>query len=100
MRRLREAKNDQNCGKTTHGFYTTITLRLIMASLSVPINTPLTLSKNSTNTIEQPPNLPDLAPCDFFLFGRLKKPLRRMRFSSREEIIEKIEDGPKGHTAN
>ena len=27
------------------------------------------LAKNETNTIQQPPNSPDLAPCDFFLFG-------------------------------
>lgn len=40
------------------------------------------LTKNGTNTIQQPPNSSDLAPCDFFLFGRLKKPLRGTRFSS------------------
>ena len=27
------------------------------------------LAKNETNTIQQPPNSPDLALCDFFLFG-------------------------------
>lgn len=47
------------------------------------------LTKNATNTIQQPPNSPDLAPCDFFLFNRVKKPLRGTRFSSREEVIEK-----------
>ncbi|EFN87778.1 hypothetical protein EAI_10319, partial [Harpegnathos saltator] len=47
------------------------------------------LTKNGTNTIQQPPNSPDLAPCDFFLFGRFKKPLRGTCFSSQEEIMEK-----------
>lgn len=47
------------------------------------------LAKNGTNTIQQPPNSPDLAPCDFFLFDRLKKPLRGTRFSTRDEIMEK-----------
>ena len=47
------------------------------------------LAKNETNTIQQPPNLPDLAPCDFFLFGRLKKPLRGTRYSTRDEVMEK-----------
>ena len=47
------------------------------------------LAKNGTNTIQQPPNLPDLAPCDFFLFGRFKKPLRGTRYSTRDEVMEK-----------
>jgi len=45
--------------------------------------------QNVMNTIPQPPNSPDLAPCDFFLFDQLKKPLRGTRFSSRKEIIQK-----------
>jgi len=45
--------------------------------------------KNSTNTIQQPPNSSDLAPCDFFLFGRLKKSLRGTRFESVEAIKQK-----------
>ena len=47
------------------------------------------LAKNEMNTIQQPPNLPDLAPCDFFLFGRLEKPLRGTRYSTRDEVMEK-----------
>ena len=31
---------------------------------------------------------PNLAPCDFFLFGRLKKPLRGTRYSTRDEVME------------
>jgi len=27
------------------------------------------LTKNETNTIQQPSNSPDMAPCDFFLFN-------------------------------
>lgn len=49
-------------------------------------------TKNATNTIQQPPNSPDLAPCDFFLFNRVKKPLRGTRFSSREEVMEKSQE--------
>lgn len=47
------------------------------------------LTKNGTNTIQQPSNSPDLAPCDFFLFDRVKKPLRGTRFNSRKEVMEK-----------
>jgi len=44
------------------------------------------LTKNKTNTIQQPSNSPDVAPCDFFLFDRVKKPLRGTRFNSRKEM--------------
>ena len=47
------------------------------------------LAKNETRTIQQPSNSPDLASCDFFLFGRLKKPLRRTRYNTRDEVMEK-----------
>lgn len=44
------------------------------------------LAKNSTNVLQQPPYSPDLAPCDFFLFPKLKLPLRGTRFESIEAI--------------
>lgn len=44
------------------------------------------LAKHSVNIIEQPPYSPDLAPCDFFLFSKLKFPLRGMRFESIDDI--------------
>lgn len=47
------------------------------------------LAENNTNTIQQAPNSPDLALCDFFLFGRLKKSLRGSSSGSRETITEK-----------
>ncbi|XP_071649994.1 protein GVQW3-like [Temnothorax longispinosus] len=47
------------------------------------------LQKRDRVDIAKPSNSPDLAPCDFFLFNRIKKPLRGTRFSSREEIMEK-----------
>ena len=47
------------------------------------------LATNETNTIHQPPNLPDLAPCYFFLFGRLKKSLCGTRYSTRDDVMEK-----------
>ncbi|EFN61003.1 hypothetical protein EAG_12198, partial [Camponotus floridanus] len=34
------------------------------------------LAKNSTNVLDHPPYSPDLAPCDFFLFSKLKLPPR------------------------
>ncbi|KAG5308118.1 MOS1T transposase, partial [Acromyrmex insinuator] len=46
-------------------------------------------AKNSTHIIPQPPYSPDLAPCDFWLFSKLKRPLRGHRFEPIEEIKEK-----------
>ena len=34
----------------------------------------------------QPPYSPDLAPCDFFLFPKLKRPMEGRRFATIEEI--------------
>ena len=50
------------------------------------------LTKNETNNIQQSSNSPDMAPADFFLFDRVKKPLRGKtitRFNSRKEVMEK-----------
>ena len=44
------------------------------------------LAKHKTKVIVQPPYSPDLAPCDFFLFPKLKYPLRRTRHESIEAI--------------
>ncbi|UYV76983.1 CLCN3 [Cordylochernes scorpioides] len=44
---------------------------------NAPVHTALKISKfrqdHSTSVFPQPPYSPDLAPCDFFLFGKLKK---------------------------
>ncbi|CAK9833043.1 Mariner Mos1 transposase [Anthophora retusa] len=49
------------------------------------------LAKNSTNAIEQAPYSPDMAPCDCFLFPKLKLPLRGRRFESIEAIKENLQ---------
>ncbi|CAK9799629.1 Mariner Mos1 transposase [Anthophora quadrimaculata] len=47
------------------------------------------LTKNNVNTVPQAAYSPDMAPCDFFLFARLKLPLRGKRFQTIEAIKEK-----------
>ena len=44
------------------------------------------LAKNITVIIPQPPYLPDLAPCDFFRFPKLKKPMKGKRFATIDDI--------------
>jgi len=43
------------------------------------------LAKHGTAQLQQPPYSPDLAPCDFFLFTRLKKVLKEHRFEAKED---------------
>ena len=47
------------------------------------------LAKNKTVIMLQPSNSPDLAPADFFLFPKLKTPMKAKRFAMIEEIEEK-----------
>jgi len=57
---------------------------------NAPSHTALVLrdhfAKNSTHIVPQPLYSPDLVPCDFWLFSKLKRLLRGHRFDSIEEI--------------
>jgi hypothetical protein len=44
------------------------------------------LAKRGTVQLQQPPYTPELAPCDFLLFPRLKKVLKGHRFGATESI--------------
>ena len=44
------------------------------------------LAKNNIAVLEQPPYSPDLAPCDFFLFSKLKKVIKGTPFQDSEAI--------------
>jgi len=44
------------------------------------------LTKNKMAVIPHRPDSPDLAPCDFFLFPKMKLKLKRRRFVTIEEI--------------
>jgi len=46
------------------------------------------LAKHQTFIVPHPPNSPDLAPADFFLFPKLKPTLKGRRFQITEEIQE------------
>ena len=41
-------------------------------------------------TVPQPPYSPDLAPCDFYLFTKLKEKLRGCRYETIEEMKEAV----------
>ncbi|PNF25826.1 hypothetical protein B7P43_G11746 [Cryptotermes secundus] len=44
------------------------------------------LAKNKMAVVPHPPYSPDLAPCDFFLFPKMKIKLKGRRFDTVEEI--------------
>ena len=44
------------------------------------------LSKNSFALLRQPPHNPDIHPCDFWLFPKLKKPLKGQRFVDKTTV--------------
>ncbi|UYV63933.1 hypothetical protein LAZ67_2006053 [Cordylochernes scorpioides] len=44
------------------------------------------LAKNNTLMMLQPPYSPDLAPCNFFLFPKLKRPMKGRRYATLDEI--------------
>jgi hypothetical protein len=41
--------------------------------------------------MNHPASSPDLAPCDFFLFGSMKKNFSRLRFSPADELFQGVE---------
>ena len=41
-------------------------------------------------TVRQPPYSPDLTPCDFWLFPKLKEKLRGCRYETIEEMKEAV----------
>jgi hypothetical protein len=48
------------------------------------------LAKHCITQVCQPPYSPDLAPCNFWLFPKLKLPLKGKRFQTVDEIKEKV----------
>ncbi|UYV79154.1 hypothetical protein LAZ67_17001276 [Cordylochernes scorpioides] len=44
------------------------------------------LAKNNTLMMPQPPYSPDMATCDFFLFPKLKRPMKGRRYATLDEI--------------
>jgi len=59
--------------------HTAISVNQFLASKNIPVD-------------PQPPYLPDLSPCDFFLFPRLKKHLKGRHFVTLENIQEAVTD--------
>lgn len=50
------------------------------------------LASHNLKTMDHPPYSPDLAPCDFWLFSRLKRSLRGRRFADEDEVEEAVNE--------
>ena len=50
------------------------------------------LARNNMTQLSHPPYSPDMAPCDFWFFPRLKSPLKGRHFLDREELIRATDD--------
>ena len=48
------------------------------------------LAENNIAVLEQPPCLPDLAPCDFFLFPKLKGVIKGTRFQDSTAVTKEL----------
>jgi len=48
------------------------------------------LTKNSMTQLLHPPYSPNLAPCDFFLFPRMKEVLKGKRIADVDEVKKKM----------
>ena len=40
--------------------------------------------------LEQPPYSPDMSPCDYDLFTKMKEPLRGLHYNTREAIVRAV----------
>jgi hypothetical protein len=59
-----------------------------------------THTQKKVPVLHHAPYSPDLAPCDFFLFPKLKHSLKGTHFQSTEDIQRKTTDLLKGFTQN
>jgi transposase len=53
------------------------------------------LAKKSISVVPQPPYSPDLSPCDFFLFPKLKFHLEGRHFGTVDNIQNVVTDKPR-----
>ncbi|UYV79212.1 hypothetical protein LAZ67_17001536 [Cordylochernes scorpioides] len=83
MRNLREAIRQKSPGLWKNKIW-------LLHHDNAPAHTSLLvrdlLAKNNTLMMPQPPHSPDLAPCDFFLFPKLKRPMKGRRYATLDEI--------------
>ncbi|XP_050516736.1 protein GVQW3-like [Diabrotica virgifera virgifera] len=70
-----------------------MSIRMIAETDNAPAHNALSvkryLAARGIPVFEHPPYSPDVAPCDFFLFPKIKSALKGIRFESMEEVKRK-----------
>ncbi|PNF38932.1 hypothetical protein B7P43_G07456 [Cryptotermes secundus] len=81
---VRELANE--IGVSTGSVHSSLTEDLGMRRVSAKF-VPTFVTKHNIPVVHQASYSPDMAPCDFWLFPKLKMPLKGTRFESREDIM-------------
>ena len=84
LRNYLDDSEGHSYGQLLIGSFTTTTYPSIHTSRLVQSS----LVKHQITQVVQPPYNPDLVPCDFWLFPKLKPPLKKKRFHTIDEIQE------------
>ena len=74
-------EKEENCGKQGHGCFI-----MTIAPAHNALGIREFFAKNVIDVLEQPPYSPDLAPCEFFFFPKLKEVIKGTRFQDSEAI--------------
>jgi transposase len=74
-------KKDRNLGTTTTGSFITT-----MCPAHTSLKTPEFVTNNNMVIVSHPPYSPDLAPCDFALFAKLKMKVKGRHFETVSDI--------------
>jgi hypothetical protein len=70
----------------------TVYLHMDNAPAHRSLSTQAALDKLHFESVPHPPNSPDISPCDFFLFGRLKNLLQWQTFEDEDELKKGVND--------
>ncbi|GFS66023.1 histone-lysine N-methyltransferase SETMAR [Trichonephila clavipes] len=88
LRRLRRSIKNKRLGLFTEG----VVLLHDNARPHVSRVTQMELDKFKWETLDHPPYSPDMSPCDFHVFGPLKKHLKGKRFNSDDVLKDTVKD--------
>jgi len=89
-------KTQENCGTCATGIARTWMLHHDSAPCHTAVSINEFLAEKSIPVVPQSPYSPDLSPCDFFLFPRLKHRLKGRHFRTLDNIQKSVTDELKG----
>ena len=85
-------ENSCSCGQLVIGSFI-----MTMHLLTHPVSYRVFLVKHPITQVTQPPYSPNLAPCDFWLFQKLKSPLKQKTFQTNRWDLGKYNEAADGN---